>query len=105
MSFRLRVTILTATAVAIAAIAAAAVMYVMVQGQIQKALDDTLQTTANSARLSGPRPDDRFGGHGGGGQVLLSGRADIFAHLPDCGSRTDRLAAEIPVEHRTARHH
>ena len=87
MSFRLRVTILTATAVAIAAIAAAAVMYVMVQGQIQKALDDTLQTTANSARLSGPRPDDRFGGHGGGGQVLLSGRADIFAQFVDASGR------------------
>ena len=83
MSFRLRVTILTAAAVALAAIAAGAVMYVMVQQQIQTAFDDTLRTTANTARLGGPRPDDRFGGRGGGGQVFLSGRADIFAQIVD----------------------
>ena len=83
MSFRLRVTLLTATAVAVAAIAAGAVMYVMVQQQIQSAFDDTLKTTANTARLGGPRPDDRFGGRGGGGAVFLSGRADIFAQIVD----------------------
>ena len=82
MSFRLRVTLLTASAVAVAAIAAGAVMYLMVQQQIQTAFDDTLKTTANSARVGGPRPDDRFGGRGGG-QVLLSGRADIFAQIVD----------------------
>jgi len=81
VSFRLRVTLLTASAVAVAAIAAAAVMYVMVQQQIQTSFDDTLKTTANSARLGGPRPDDRFGGRGG--QVFLSGRADIFAQVVD----------------------
>jgi two-component system sensor histidine kinase MprB len=83
MSFRLRVTLLTAAAVAVAAIAAGAVMYLMVQQQIQTAFDDTLKTTANSARLGGPRPDDRFGGRGGAGQVFLSGRADIFAQIVD----------------------
>ncbi len=83
MSFRLRVTLLTASAVAVAAIAAGAVMYLMVQQQIQSAFDDTLQTTANTARLGGPRPDDRFGGRGGGGAVFLSGRADIFAQIVD----------------------
>src|SRR5712692_7672982 len=83
MSFRLRVTLLTASAVAVAAIAAGAVMYLMVQQQIQSAFDDTLQTTANTARLGGPRPDDRFGGRGGGGAVFLSGRADIFAQSVD----------------------
>jgi two-component system sensor histidine kinase MprB len=82
VSFRLRVTLLTASAVAVAAIAAGAVMYVMVQQQIQTAFDDTLKTTANTARLGGPRPDDRFGGRGGG-QVFLSGRADIFAQIVD----------------------
>jgi len=82
MSFRLRVTLLTAAAVAVAAIAAGAVMYLMVQQQIQAAFDDTLKTTANSARLGGPRPDDRFGGRGGG-LVYLSGRADIFAQVVD----------------------
>jgi len=83
VSFRLRVTILTAAAVAVAAIAAGALMYLMVQQQIQSAFDDTLKTTANTARLGGPRPDDRFGGRAGGGQVFLSGRPDIFAQIVD----------------------
>jgi two-component system sensor histidine kinase MprB len=99
MSFRLRVTLLTAAAVALAAIAAAAVMYVMVQGQIEKAFDDTLKTTANSARLGGPRPDDRFGGRGGGGQVFLSGRADIFAQIVDVSGSvvgSDTQAGQLP---------
>lgn len=82
MSFRLRVTILTATAVAVAAIAAGAVMYVLVQQQLQTAFNDTLITTAKTARLGGPRPEDRFGGRGGGA-VYLSGRADIFAQIVD----------------------
>ena len=82
MSFRLRVTILTASAVAVAAIFAGAVMYVMVQQQLEAAFNDTLRTTANTARLGGPRPDDRFGGRGGGA-VFLSGRADIFAQIVD----------------------
>lgn len=82
MSFRLRVTILTATAVAVAAIAAGAVMYVLVQQQLLTAFNDTLITTAKTARLGGPRPEDRFGGRGGGA-VYLSGRADIFAQIVD----------------------
>jgi len=82
MSFRLRVTLLTASAVAVAAILAGAVMYVMVQQQLQAAVDDTLKTTANTARVGGPRPDDRFGGRGAGA-VFLSGRADIFAQIVD----------------------
>ena len=82
MSFRLRVTILTAAAVAIAAIAAGAVMYVIVQDQLLRAFDETLVTTANTARLGGPRPEDRFGGRGSSA-VYLSGRADIFAQIVD----------------------
>jgi two-component system sensor histidine kinase MprB len=82
MSFRLRVTILTAAAVALAAIAAGAVMYIMVQQQLQKSFNETLQTTADAARL-GARPDDRFGGRGGGGTVYLSGRFDVFAQIVD----------------------
>jgi len=99
VSFRLRVTLLTTVAVAVAAIAAGAVMYLMVQQQIQAAFDDTLKTTANSARISGPRPDDRFG-RGGGGQVqLLSGRADIFAQIVDTSGKvvgSDPQAGESP---------
>jgi two-component system sensor histidine kinase MprB len=82
VSFRLRVTLLTATAVAVAAIAAGALMYVLLQQQLQTAFDDTLKTVANSARLSGPRPDERFGGRGGG-FVYLTGRADIFGQIVD----------------------
>jgi two-component system sensor histidine kinase MprB len=92
------VTLLTAAAVAVAAIAAGAVMYLMVQQQIQTAFDDTLKTTANSARLGGPRPDDRFGGRGGG-QVLLSGRADIFAQIVDASGSvvgSDAQAGQSP---------
>lgn len=86
MSFRLRVTLLTAAAVAVAAIAAGALMYVLLQQQLQTALDDTLKTVANSARLSGPRPDERFGGRGGG-FVYLTGRADIFGQIVDSSGK------------------
>ncbi|MGH2490596.1 MAG: sensor histidine kinase [Candidatus Limnocylindria bacterium] len=82
MSFRLRVTLLTASAVAVAAIAAGALMYVIVQQQLQDTFNETLKTTADTARLGGPRPDQRFGGHGGTA-VYLSGRADIFAQIVD----------------------
>ncbi len=82
MSFRLRVTLLTATAVAVAAIAASAVMYVLVEQQLQRAFNNTLETTADTARLGGSRPEDRFGGRGGT-TVYLSGRFDIFAQIVD----------------------
>lgn len=82
MSFRLRVTLLTATAVAVAAIAAGAVMYVLVEQQLQRAFNNTLETTADTARLGGSRPEDRFGGRGGSA-VYLSGRFDIFAQIVD----------------------
>ncbi|MEO8633047.1 MAG: HAMP domain-containing sensor histidine kinase [Chloroflexota bacterium] len=98
MTFRLRVTLLTTAAVAVAAIAAGAVMYLMVQQQIQAAFDDTLKTTANTARVGGPRPDDRFGDRGGG-QVLLSGRADIFAQIVDTSGNvvgSDPQAGQSP---------
>jgi two-component system sensor histidine kinase MprB len=82
MSFRLRVTILTAAAVAVAAIAAGAVMYVIVEDQLQRAFNTSLETTAKTARLGVPRPEDRFGGRGGSA-VYLSGRGDIFAQIVD----------------------
>ncbi len=81
MSFRLRLTVLVAAAVAVSAIAAAAVMYVMVQGQLLRAFDDTLIDTANSAKVLGPRTDPRFPTRTG--TLLLSGRPDIFAQIVD----------------------
>ena len=99
MSFRLSVTILTAAAVAVAAIAAGAVMYLMVQQQIQTAFDDTLQTTARTATQGGPRPDDRFGGRGGGGAVYLSGRADIFAQIVDTSGTIVGVSRALRPKH------
>ena len=81
MSFRLRLTVLVAAAVAVSAIAAAAVMYVMVQGQLLQAFDDTLTDTADSAQLLGPRTDTRYPSRSG--TLLLSGRPDIFAQIVD----------------------
>jgi two-component system sensor histidine kinase MprB len=81
VSFRLRLTVLVAAAVAVSAVAAAAVMYVMVQGQLLKAFDDTLTDTANSAQVLGPRSDPRFPSRSG--TLLLSGRPDIFAQIVD----------------------
>jgi two-component system sensor histidine kinase MprB len=84
VSFRLRVTLLTAAAVAVAAIAAGALMYVIVQQQLQDTFNETLKTTAETARVEGgPRPDQRFGGGRGSTAVFLSGRADIFAQIVD----------------------
>jgi two-component system sensor histidine kinase MprB len=101
MSFRLRVTILTATAVAVAAIAAGAVMYLLVQQQLDTAFNDTLKTSAQTARLQGgPRPDDRFGRGGSTVRVeYLSGRRDIFGQIVDSTGAivgSDPQAGESP---------
>jgi two-component system sensor histidine kinase MprB len=101
MSFRLRVALLTAAAVALAAIAAGAVMYLLVQQQLETAFNDTLRTSAQTARLQGgPRPDDRFGRGGSTVRVeYLSGRADIFAQIVDSSGEivgSDPQAGESP---------
>ena len=101
MSFRLRVALLTAAAVAVAAIAAGAVMYLLVQQQLDTAFNDTLRTSAQTARLQGgPRPDDRFGRGGSTVRVeYLSGRADIFAQIVDSTGAivgSDPQAGESP---------
>jgi two-component system sensor histidine kinase MprB len=96
LSFRLRLTVLVAAAVAVSAIAVAAVMYVMVQGQLLKAFDDTLVDTANSAQVLGPRSDPRFPTRSG--TLLLSGRPDIFAQIVDAsGSVTSADGEAAPT--------
>ena len=94
MSFRLRVALLTAAAVAVAAIAAGAVMYLLVQQQLDTAFNDTLRTSAQTARLQGgPRPDDRFG-HGAGTVRVeyLSGRAtSLLRSLTAPGTSSARI--------------
>ena len=92
MSFRLRLTVLVAAAVAVSAIAAAAVMYVMVQGQLLKAFDDTLIETANSARVLGPRSDERYPSRSA--TLLLSGRQDIFAQIVDASGAVSSADGE-----------
>ena len=83
MSFRLRVTLLTATAVAVAAIAAGAVMYVLVAA----AAAEGLQRHARDHR--GHRAPRRVrvlrtaSGDGAEARSYLSGRSDIFAQIVD----------------------
>jgi two-component system, OmpR family, sensor histidine kinase MprB len=101
VSFQLRVALLTAAAVAVAAIAAGAAMYLLVQQQLDTAFNDTLRTSAQTARLQGgPRPDDRFGRGGSTVRVeYLSGRADIFAQIVDSTGAivgSDPQAGESP---------
>jgi two-component system sensor histidine kinase MprB len=80
MSFRLRITALTAVAVAVVAIVAAALMYVMVQRQLNETFNESLANTANTAVLEGPR---RGLFPGANLTVRLSGRPDIFAQIVD----------------------
>ena len=58
MSFRLRIALLTAAAVAVAAIGASVAMYVVVQDQLLKQVDDTLSKTA---LVGGPGRGGPFG--------------------------------------------
>lgn len=95
MTFRLRVTVLAAVAVAVAAIAAAAVMYVLLQRQIIAEVDQSLIDTANTARVSGPRPDTRFGGFSR--TLFLSGRRDVFAQIVDASGSIAPSDEEAPA--------
>jgi two-component system sensor histidine kinase MprB len=75
VSFRLRVTLLTAAAVAIAAIGASVAMYFVVQDQLIKGVDNNLEIAAQNAARGG-RPPERFGP-----QPFMTGRSDIWAQI------------------------
>ena len=77
MSFRLRIALLTAAAVAVAAIGASVAMYVVVQDQLLKQVDDTLSKTA---LVGGP---GRGGPFGDRGPQLVTGRQDVFGQIVD----------------------
>jgi len=77
VSFRLRIALLTAAAVAVAAIGASVAMYVVVQDQLLKQVDDTLSKTA---LVGGP---GRGGPFGDRGPQLVTGRQDVFGQIVD----------------------
>ena len=64
MSFRLRVTLLTAAAVAVAAIGASVAMYFVVQDQLMHQVEANLQVAAQNAARGGPGPGDGRRGFG-----------------------------------------
>ena len=78
MSFRLRVTLLTATAVAVAAIGAAVAMYFVVQNQLIEQVDSNLALAAQNAARGGPGPGERRFGPPSG---FMTGRPDIYAQI------------------------
>ena len=75
VSFRLRVTLLTAAAVAVAAIGASVAMYFVVQDQLVTQVDKNLEIAAQNAARGG-RPPERFGP-----QPFMTGRSDIWAQI------------------------
>ncbi len=77
MTFRLRVTILTAAAVAVAVVAATLLMYVVLQTQLLTQFDRTLQDAAQVSR--GEVPGVR--GVPGFRPGSLSGRSDVAAQV------------------------
>ena len=76
MSFRLRVTLLIAAAVAVTAIGASVAIYLVVQDQLIKQVDDTL---AKTAVVGG----GRGGPFGDRGPQLVTGRQDVFGQIVD----------------------
>jgi len=89
VSFRLRVTLLTAAAVAVAAIGASIAMYFVVQDQLINQVDQNLQAAASTAARGGPRPGDRPGPFGPRDQ-LITGRSDVFAQILDSSGNVIR---------------
>jgi two-component system sensor histidine kinase MprB len=76
VSFRLRVTLFTAAAVAIAAIGASIAMYLVVQDQLIKQVDDNLQAAA-----SGPVREPGGPFRRGPGDQQVSNRPEVFGQI------------------------
>jgi len=76
VSFRLRVTLFTAAAVAIAAIGASVAMYLVVQDQLIKQVDDNLQAAA-----SGPVREPGGPFRRGPGDQQVSNRPEVFGQI------------------------
>src|SRR2546428_10099691 len=76
VSFRLRVTLFTAAAVAVAAIGASVAMYLVVQDQLIKQVDDNLQAAA-----SGPVREPGGPFRRGPGDQQVSNRPEVFGQI------------------------
>jgi two-component system sensor histidine kinase MprB len=76
VSFRLRVTLFIAAAVAIAAIGASVAMYLVVQDQLIKQVDQNLQAAA-----SGPIRDSGGPFRRGPGDQMVSNRPEVFGQI------------------------
>ena len=76
MSFRLRVTLFTAAAVAVAAIGASVAMYLVVQDQLIKQVNDNLLAAA-----SGPIRDSGGPFRRGPGDQTVSNRPEVFGQI------------------------
>jgi two-component system sensor histidine kinase MprB len=82
-TLRVQVVLLVTAAVALVAVAASLALYLSVERQMLATVDQGLVETARSARLLGPRPDDRSFPQAGRATLLLSGRFDVFAQVLD----------------------
>ena len=91
MSFRLRVTLLTATAVAVAAIGASIAMYFVVQDQLINQVDQNLQAAASTAARGGPRPGDRPGPFGPRDQLITHLVNHGTHHRAETGMLLERI--------------
>jgi two-component system sensor histidine kinase MprB len=80
VSFRLRVTLLTAAAVAIAAIGASVAMYLVVQDQLMHQVQTNLEVAAQTVARGGPGPGDGRRGFGPRSQ-FMTGRHDMYAQI------------------------
>ena len=95
MSFRLRVTLLTAAAVAVAAIGASVAMYFVVQDQLMHQVQLNLQAAAQNAARGGPGPGDGRRGFGPPSQ-LMTGRPDMYAQIITASGAIFRSDFETP---------
>jgi two-component system sensor histidine kinase MprB len=80
VSFRLRVTLLTAAAVAIAAIGASVAMFFVVQDQLMHQVEGNLKVAAQTAARGGPGPGERPSRFGPQSQ-FMTGRPDMYAQI------------------------
>jgi two-component system sensor histidine kinase MprB len=76
VSFRLRVTLLTAAAVAVAAIGSSVAMYFVVQKQLMDQVEQNLEIAAQTAARGEPRRPGF-----GRGDLFMTGRTDIYAQI------------------------
>jgi len=95
LSFRLRVTLLTAAAVAVAAIGASVAMYLVVQDQLMHQVEANLVVAAQNAARGGPGPGDGRGRFGPQSQ-FMTGRPDMYAQIITASGTIFRTDFDTP---------